>query len=212
MTRYTCQVLHEVYPQLPALPIIYPPVAIQRFWSDNEQRERAVVTAGRFAPSKGQLQQIELAAQMPDLDFHIIGFTLPDNPYFLAYNEKVEQLGLHNVYLHANAPFDTLLQLLQHSRYFLHTLINEPFGITAVQAMAAGCIPLVHDSGGQRETVPEPSLRYQSLEDVPLRIAELDTLAVSEINALRQRLQTHVRQFSADRFQSRIQAQLAELL
>ena len=212
MTRYTCQALHEVYPQLPKLPVIYPPVDIQRFWSSNDQRERAVVTAGRFSPAKRQLQQIELAAQLPDLDFHIIGFTPPDNPYFHACKEKVKQLGLHNAHLHANAPFDTLLQFLQHSRYFLHTLINEPFGITAVQAMAAGCIPLVHDSGGQRETVPEPFLRYQTLAEVSLRLAELDATSNFEINALRQRLQTQVRQFNVDRFQSRIQAQLAKLL
>lgn len=212
MTQFTCQKLHEVYPQLPKLPIVYPPVDIQRFWCENKQRERSIVTAGRFSPSKRQLEQIELAAQLPDVTFHIVGFTSPDNPYFHLCQERIKQLGLRNVHLHANAPFDMLLQLLQRSRYFLHTLINEPFGITAVQAMAAGCIPLVHDSGGQRETVPEPSLRYQTLANIPLCIAELDTLAISEINALRQRLQNHVHQFSADRFHSRIQAQLEELL
>ena len=212
MTHFTCQKLHEVYPQLPQLPIVYPPVDIQRFWCENEQRERSIVTAGRFSPSKRQLEQIELAAQLPDITFHLVGFTSPDNPYFQLCQERIKQLGLQNVHLHANAPFDVLLQLLQHSRYFLHTLINEPFGLTAVQAMAAGCIPIVHDSGGQRETVPEPLLRYQALADVPLRIAELDALAISEINDLRQRLHAHVRQFSADHFQSRIRAQLGELL
>ena len=51
---------------------------------------------------------------------------------------------------------------------------NEPFGITTVQAIAAGCIPIVPDSGGQREIVGNASLRYSGLDDVPkvIRLVE----------------------------------------
>jgi len=37
---------------------------------------------------------------------------------------------------------------------------NEPFGITTVQAIASGCIPVVHNSGGQKEIVPLEKLRF----------------------------------------------------
>ena len=32
--------------------------------------------------------------------------------------------------------------------------INEHFGISIVEAMAMGCVPIVHNSGGPREFVP----------------------------------------------------------
>ena len=36
---------------------------------------------------------------------------------------------------------------------YVHCAENEHFGITIVEAMAAGCVPIVHDSGGPREIV-----------------------------------------------------------
>jgi glycosyltransferase involved in cell wall biosynthesis len=36
---------------------------------------------------------------------------------------------------------------------YVHCAENEHFGITIVEAMAAGCVPVVHDSGGPREIV-----------------------------------------------------------
>jgi len=82
--------------------------------------------------------------------------------------------------------------LLQESRYFLHTVVNEPFGLTAVQAMAAGCLPIVHDSGGQRETVPNPRLRYRTLDEAPDMIRFLEALDTTTFESLTTQLQQHV--------------------
>jgi glycosyltransferase involved in cell wall biosynthesis len=40
----------------------------------------------------------------------------------------------------------------------------EHFGISIVEAMSAGCLPVVPDSGGPREYVP-PNLRYRRIEE-----------------------------------------------
>ncbi len=40
---------------------------------------------------------------------------------------------------------------------------GEHFGISIVEAMALGCLPIVHDSGGMREFVPA-QYRYTSIE------------------------------------------------
>jgi len=38
--------------------------------------------------------------------------------------------------------------LLSAAKVFLRTLHNEPFGMSVVEAMAAGCVPVVPKSGG----------------------------------------------------------------
>ena len=96
---------------------------------------------------------------------------------------------IKNVTLHPNASFEEMLKVMKSSKYFLHLLINEPFGITAVQAIAAGCLPLVHNSGGQRETVPLLDLRYSSFEEIPVLIDNLEKKKQMEIDKIVKHLQ-----------------------
>ena len=171
MTRFTRDALRVDYPTLADdYPLIYPAVdmADYRCSTPLHERERAVVSVGRFTPSKRQLEQIQLAEHLPDLPFHIIGFANASSAsYYQRCEEYVRSHGLTNVHLHPDIPYNEIIALLQGSKYFLHSMIKEHFGLTAVQAIAAGCVPIVHDSGGQRESVILPELRYQSLDEVP---------------------------------------------
>ena len=54
-------------------------------------------------------------------------------------------------------------------------MVGEHFGISIVEAMALGCFPIVHDSGGMREFVPT-QYRYTSLPQAAEKIT-------AEINA-----------------------------
>jgi glycosyltransferase involved in cell wall biosynthesis len=98
-----------------------------------------------------------------------------------------------------------MAQIMHQSRYFLHALIDEPFGITAVQAIAAGCMPIVHDSGGQREVVPYTSLRYGSMDEIPGLIEALEHTGDSSFDALLDELLLHIKShFTEDIFHNRI--------
>jgi len=194
MTRFTLDAIQEVYPSLPDdLPLVYPAVELSHFWSDSYQkRQPNIVSIGRFSVNKRQLDQIKLAEHLPEKTCHIVGF-ISDQKYYRQCKRYIAAHDVKNVHLHPNLPFDDMIELLQRSKYFLHTLINEPFGITAVQAMAAGCLPLVHNSGGQRETVPIHRLRYTDLRDVPDLIHDLDALPQHEVDATLAQLQAHIR-------------------
>jgi glycosyltransferase involved in cell wall biosynthesis len=48
-------------------------------------------------------------------------------------------------------------------------MVGEHFGISIVEAMALGCIPVVHDSGGMREFVPT-QYRYRTIEQAAEKI------------------------------------------
>jgi glycosyltransferase involved in cell wall biosynthesis len=47
--------------------------------------------------------------------------------------------------------------------------MGEHFGVSIAEAMASGCIPIVHDSGGPREFVPE-TFRFNSVEEAAKKI------------------------------------------
>ncbi|MCO5191966.1 MAG: glycosyltransferase [Anaerolineae bacterium] len=213
MTHFTAAALRAVYPELGELPVVYPPVALPTGATlPPAQRDAMVVTMGRFARDKRQLDQIALAARLPELPFHMIGF-VDDAAYFARCRRAVHEYKANNVTLHPNLLRSEAEALMRRSRYFLHTLINEPFGLTAVNAIALGCIPLVHDSGGQRETTPEPQLRYQALDHVPAMIERLEAQDSAETAALMHCLQTHVRaNFSEAQFRAHMSAELAPYL
>jgi glycosyltransferase involved in cell wall biosynthesis len=62
--------------------------------------------------------------------------------------------------------------ILQHSKIYLHPQVPyESFGISVVEAMFAGCIPVVPDIGGLREIVPREQ-RYASLEEAAALVDE----------------------------------------
>jgi glycosyltransferase involved in cell wall biosynthesis len=79
----------------------------------------------------------------------------------LGVSEKVKIL--------TNVRRNRLKEILLDSKVYLHTAINEHFGISIVEAMSSGCIPVVHDSGGPREFVPQ-DLRYKSIEEAAEKV------------------------------------------
>jgi len=213
MTQFTKQALTNAYNHLSIdIPIIYPAVDMQAFWSDNTIRQPMIVTAGRFSLDKQQLAQIKIAKQLPDFQFHIFGFTGAGH-YFSQCEQYVKLHHLNNIHLHPNAPFTEMLAHLQQAKYFLHTLIKEPFGLTAVQAMAAGCIPIVHNSGGQVETVPLNQLRYNEFNQIPDYLAKLEALSEDKINIMRTNLQTHIKKnFTESIFHKKMKTILVDYL
>jgi len=53
-----------------------------------------------------------------------------------------------------------LVKSLNTAKVYLHTS-KETFGISVIESIAAGCIPIVPDNSAHKETVPFNELRYQ---------------------------------------------------
>jgi glycosyltransferase involved in cell wall biosynthesis len=51
---------------------------------------------------------------------------------------------------------------------------GEHFGIAPMEALASGCITLVHNSGGSGDFIP-PELRWESLDDLRHKISMIST-------------------------------------
>ncbi len=213
MTQFTAKALGHAYGRdQEKWPIIYPPADLMAFHNNSAiQRNLAVASTGRFTRSKRQLEQIHIAEQMPEVEFHIIGFT-GDSAYFRSCQQHIHMRGLKNVHLHPNVSLKELNSIMATCKYFLHALVNEPFGLSAVEAVAGGCIPIVHDSGGQRETVPFPELRFQTLAEVPGIIRQIESASPSDIKSLKHSLQQHIRIFDQSVFINKFKPILSSVL
>jgi hypothetical protein len=163
-TRSHIQTHYKYYRR--RIPVIYPPVNSMPVKSGlTGNRENAVCSVGRFCRSKNQLGQIRLAERTPNWRFHLIGFSDQNDSYLSKCLAQVRKRQLHNVIFHINATQSEKIAVMNRSKFFLHPNINEPFGIATVESILAGSLPLVHNSGGQKEIVPIRKLRFEALEE-----------------------------------------------
>ena len=203
LSKFSRRLLEDHYhiPEESNLKILYPPVNLDSFGSGSSDRTNTISSVGSFDPSKNQLGQIELASQMPGFQFLIMGSTCLNKDYFRKCQRRVEKLNISNIQLLPDIPREKLIVNLQESKFFLHTKENEPFGIAAVEAAAAGCLPIVHNSGGQVETVPYPELRFDRLEEIPSIIARANAGDFRDTQRL---LQEHIRKFDQKTFKKKV--------
>ncbi len=137
--------------------------------------DNLVVTVSRLESNK-LLERIPVIAAQTgsNIQFAIVGRT--GNKQTLINLERlVKKYGLEDrVRIYPDASAETKFDLLKRAKIYLHTMIGEHFGISIVEAMALGCIPIVHDSGGMREFVPT-DYRYVTLQQA----AELITAKIA---------------------------------
>ena len=99
---------------------------------------------------------------------------------------------------------------MAEAKVYVHCARNEQFGIAIVEAMAARCVPVVHDSGGPREIVTQDvGYRWQNTLEASQKISTL-----MEDDELRERLSrssaSRAELFSNDVFESSLATTLKE--
>ena len=139
--------------------VVYPPVDVENFAP--ALKEDFVVTLGRYVRTKNYELVVEVAKRMPNLRFVIIGRKESSDSYY----EKIKRLKPPNVELLTNVSSSAMSSILSRAKVYLHAMIGEHFGISVVEAMAAGCIPIVHDSGGTKEAIGNFGYVYSDVED-----------------------------------------------
>jgi glycosyltransferase involved in cell wall biosynthesis len=133
--------------------VIYPPVDTNTFSSKcfKTQKEGSLVVVIASYTPKRRLEQLPLIAQQTKAaKFIVIGKA---DEYSLSTIRELEENihALHvedKITLLKNAPFIELQKILANAKVYLHTMPFDHFGISVVEAMASGCVPVVHRSGG----------------------------------------------------------------
>jgi glycosyltransferase involved in cell wall biosynthesis len=205
-SHYTAGLFKEAYGI--DLQVVHPPVDLSRYcYAEDDLPHRDTLTFfSRMVDYKRPEKVLELAFRHPGLRCVIMGSVSPNRKsYFRSLQERAKQAGRPDI-IFLDTPSDQKVkEELARTRFFVFPAQNEHFGMATPEAIASGAIPYVHDSGGQREIIPDPRLRFQD----EIYFEKFETLLAcpeSEMLTIRRSLAAHVRNYSEEVFLSKMLA------
>ena len=125
-----------------------------------------IVVVGRIVPNKRLEDAVTLLEQLRrcgiSAHLKVIGYARS------AYADRfLQRYARHpHISLLPNADQATLAEALAKARIGVHMYRGEHFGIAVAEMICAGVLPVVHDSGGVRELVTDPGLRFSDMTDL----------------------------------------------
>ncbi|MCI0520174.1 MAG: glycosyltransferase [Chloroflexi bacterium] len=150
--------------------VLYPLINVEDFVGGEKRQQ--ILNVGRFfsgSHNKKHLEMVRAFRGMVDgglsgWELHLAGGAMPEAEH-QVYLEEVRRLAAgYPVSIHTSIAFQDLARLYAESAIYWHASgygESEPrdpdkfehFGITTVEAMSAGCAPVVIGKGGQPEIV-----------------------------------------------------------
>jgi len=202
--------------------VLHPPVSLRA----PGRKQRSILSVGRFIPtglghSKKQLELVRAFRRLvdggvADWTLHLVGgLAGTGREYFEAV--QTEAAG-YPVVLHPDASGAELAELYASASLYWHAAglgeedpeRLEHFGISTVEAMSAGAVPVVLGRGGLVETVRDgvDGYLFADLDELVRRTADLlaDDGLRSRLSATAQR---RAQDFSLPAFDERLQALLS---
>jgi glycosyltransferase involved in cell wall biosynthesis len=180
--------------------ILYPPVNTKAFKPDSKKKNW-ITHIGRFFVTGHSKKQLELIRVFKDLvdhkqidetwELHFIGSIHEGRAHQDYFEACVAEAAQYPIHFHIGIPFGDLRKILGQSKIYWHAtgldqdpsrqpILMEHFGITTVEAMAAGCVPIVINRGGQPEIItPDSGFVWNTREELKsytVKIAHDDTL------------------------------------
>jgi glycosyltransferase involved in cell wall biosynthesis len=154
--------------------VLYPLIDVEDFFNEKE-KQKNIISVGRFFKgnhNKKHLPMINAFKVMYDIgmlkgwEFHLCGGTHLESIHQEYLQEVLKASEGYPIYIHPDISLIEMRELYAKAMIFWHAagyLENEKknpdkfehFGITTVEAMAAGCIPIVIGKAGQLEIVSD---------------------------------------------------------
>lgn len=196
--------------------VLQPPVDVDTFRNaalSSDVREDSILVVSRFHTTKKVENAIHLARLLKQRgigkNVKIAGNISPnDAAYFSYLNDLVRQYDLEDfLTFEVNVKFERLLDLMRLSKVYFHPMPGEPFGISTVEAMSAGLIPVVPDIGGHTEFVPK-KYQFQNLGQAVEAIAAAFGAPLSE----RLQISHSIKKYSIANYITKFSQIVAEVL
>jgi glycosyltransferase involved in cell wall biosynthesis len=205
--------------------VLYPPIECD---VSSRTKKKVILSVGRFTATrrkKNQLEMVRVYAGMSRKTIGVwkyicagaLGQQIEDQEYFELV--KCAASGFP-ITVSANLPRETLERVYGEAGIFwhaagydlneeLHPDLQEHFGMSTVEAMAAGCVPIVVNRGGQREIVEHgvSGFLWDSIDDLEKYTLSLmldDQLRQSMSEAARARAQKFTKNACVDRFRNAV--------
>ena len=173
--------------------IVRPPVDTKKFAGalTSTSRENKILVIGRIAPEKQLERAIEICRLLDiDVEMVIVGSFDPSArtvDYLKKLELMIEKYGLNKrIKILTNISRDELKEQMRTAKVYLHTKYGEHFGISIVEAISAGLIPIVPAHGGPVEFIPK-RYHYRTLIEAAelvrkyFDVPQSERLAISKI-------------------------------
>jgi glycosyltransferase involved in cell wall biosynthesis len=156
--------------------VLSPPVEIEPFRNKallSDHKDNIVLVLARVVPYKKIENAIAVAKILKKNNIakgmKIMGNLYDDDfvvgDYYYTLIEMVKDYDLADyISIEINVNIKKVIEVMRHSKVYLHTAPGESFGISTVQAMSAGLIPVVPDVGGHTEFVPR-KYHFHNIEE-----------------------------------------------
>ena len=196
-SRHTGRIVESVFGR-PAGPVLYPPVGVRAIREHGSgPRQKRAITVANYWPSKRHDIAMR-AARKAGVGWVSIGSAVEPGCRDLANSLRAH--GGPDADVRTDVDWAELVEAVSSSKVYLHAA-DEPFGIAVVEAMAAGCVPIVHNGAANVETVPFDELRFDTEEEAA---AKVRAAADGRYDGYLPRLAEHAEKFSEEAFAGRL--------
>ena len=195
--------------------VVYPPVEVEKITkaTENTQKQDFFLIVSRLVGGKG----IEEAAEAANK----LGFKLKVAGEAAGYSkvrDRVRDRGGNNLELLGRVNDDELYQLYACAKGFIALARNEDFGMTVVEAQAAGTPVIAYNGGGFRETVVDPSASSGQvptgllINDASLEGLEKALRKFERIKWQKEEIQENAKRFSRENFEKKITKAVSQVI
>lgn len=173
--------------------ILYPPIDTKNFIPG--KKKNIILNIGRFfvgGHSKKQEVLITAFKKMFDQnridnswELHFVGGVSGVKEHSDYLKQLQKSAEGYKIYFHLSMPFKSLTRLCSSAKIYWHAtgygedknaspISFEHFGITVIEAMSAGAVPVVFNGGGLTETVnSECGLVWNTISDLQTKTVQL---------------------------------------
>jgi glycosyltransferase involved in cell wall biosynthesis len=211
--------------------VLYPPV--NDFLAAGIRKRKIILSVGRFFRGFYNDKRYdvlteafrELSSLLPEWEYHIVGSMSPDRKSQAYLNELTELNRGYPVFLHANAPHDSVKVLYNEAMVFWHGAgfrvdekthpeATEHFGMSVAEAMTAGCIPVAVNKGGLKEIVQQGKngFLWETTDELIHYTTLVANLSSDELGTLQNNAIETYRRFGPTNFNERVMELFTPLL
>ncbi|MGQ9673336.1 MAG: glycosyltransferase family 4 protein [Candidatus Aminicenantales bacterium] len=228
-SRYTSEWIEKKW-KIPAHEHIYPYVEARKS-VEEKPKKKIILSVARFEVegTKRQKEMIETFLRLDTLypeaaagwKFILAGGSSPDNQYLSLLETLVGKSPRPPIEFKVNISAAELESLYDEATLFWHLcgLIQddpsavEHFGMTTIEAMQHGVVPIVYDGGGLREIVDDGVNGFRVKSTAALLERTLELFQSPElVHRLAEAAQKKAQEFSREKFETRVRALFGRIL
>lgn len=188
--------------------VIYPPVDLKRFekWAEKTKKSDYFLIVSRLVGAKG-LEEAAKATKRIGVNLKIVGSKIGAEKVV----KRVRKAGGNRVELLGWVDDEEVGKLFAEAKGFIALAKEEDFGITPVEAMAAGTPVIAFNGGGFKESVMDgiTGVLIEGTDEETLKRA---MMRFNKIKWNKKKIQKQARKFSTDKFKQEMNKVVNEVM